>query len=303
MLFGLYLVYSKYNLFYYPDSMTKKIDIHEIPTEWPKHRDKEEKIEQTKKLLEKLSKLQSILSAQKKYALLVVFQWLDASGKDGVCKSVFGAMNPLNIDFMSRKAPNEEERAHDYLWRLHHRLPQKWYIQVFNRSYYEDILVPTVLKTHDKDVIKKRYDHIKQFEQYMTDNDIIVIKCFFSVSEKVERERMEERLENPMKHRKHNDSDRKTLELREKYLEVYEKILNECDEPEWNFIPADRNREKNYAVAKVLYEKIRELDLEWPSLQTEWTLDEYLEKVENIDDDADFKKLKEKWEQNKKDNK
>lgn len=280
-----------------------KININEIPTSWPKHRDKEEKVEQTNKLLEKLNKLQTILHAQKKYAVLVVFQWLDASGKDGVCRKVFWSMNPLNIDFMSRKAPSEEEKSHDYLRRIHHRLPMKWYIQVFNRSYYEDILVPTVLKTHDKDVIKKRYDHINQFEQYMADNDIIVIKCFFSVSEEIERERMEERLENPEKFWKHNDSDWKTLELREEYLKVYEKILNECNNPEWNFIPADHNREKNYAVAKVLYEKLRELDLEWPELETKWTLDEYLEKVEDIDSVHDFKKLKEKLEQNEKDEK
>lgn len=278
--------------------MTKRININEIPTEWPKNWDKEEKKLQTEKLLEKLSRLQSILSAQKKYGILVIFQWLDASGKDGVCKSVFGAMNPLGIDFMSWKAPSEEERSHDYLWRIHHKLPAKWYIQVFNRSYYEDILVPSVLKTHDKEVIKKRYNQINQFEQYLKENSIVVIKCFFSVSEGVARERMEERLENPEKFWKHNDSDRKTLDLREDYLKVYEEILNTCNDPEWNFIPADKNREKNYAVANVLYDKFRELDLEWPELQTNWNLDEYLEKVEDIDDLEDFKKLKEKLEEN-----
>lgn len=194
---------------------------------------------------------------------------------------------------MSWKAPSEEEKAHDYLWRIHHKLPIKGNIQVFNRSYYEDILVPSVLKTFDKEIIKKRYDQINRFERYMKENNIIVIKCFFAVSQEVEKERMEERLENPEKFWKHNDSDRKTLDLREDYLKVYEKILNECNDPERNFIPADRNREKNYAVTKVLYDKLKELDLSWPELQTSWSLDEYLEKVEDIDDVEDFKELKE----------
>lgn len=265
------------------------IDINTLETEWPAHWNKEEKVEQTDKLLKKLNKLQSILHAQKKYAILVIFQWLDASGKDGVCKKIFWWLNPLNVDFMSRKAPTDYEKDHDYLRRIHYKLPQKWYIQVFNRSYYEDILVPTVLKTHDKTTIKKRYDHINRFEQYMADNDIIVIKCYFSVSEKVQKERMEERVQNPEKFWKHNDNDRETLEMREKYLKVYEDILNTCNDPKWHFVPADHNREKNYVVAKILFERLKELDLERPDLNTKWTLDEYLDKVENIDDIYEFK--------------
>lgn len=264
--------------------MSNKIKVREIPTEWKKHRDKEEKKEQTIKLLKRLYKLQAILAAQKKYWVLVIFQGLDASWKDGVCKSVFGALNPLYIDFMSRKAPTEEEKSHDYLWRIHHKLPARGYIQVFNRSYYEDILVPTVLKTHPEDEIKKRYNQINQFEQYLAANHIKVIKCFFSVSEEKQKERMEERLENPEKFRKHNDNDWNTLELREKYLDVYDDILNKCNDPKRNFIPADHNRVKNYVAAKTLYDELMDLDLEWPTLQTKRTLEEYLENVEEIDD-------------------
>lgn len=172
-------------------------------------------------------------------------------------------------------------------------------IQVFNRSYYEDILVPTVLKTHNKKEIKKRYDQINRFEKYMEENNIKVIKCFFAVSEEVEKERMEERLENPEKFRKHNDSDRDTLELRSKYVQVYEKILTKCNNPERHYIPADTNRSKNYAVAKVLYEQLRSLELNRPELKTEWSLDEYLENVEEIDE---IHELKEKLvKSNKKD--
>lgn len=270
--------------------VTLQVDLSKIPTTAPKERDKEDKKKQTVNLLKKTYKLQQLLYASKQYGILVIFQWLDASGKDWVCKSVFGQLNPLGIDFVSRKAPTEEEKLHDYLRRLHAKLPARGMIQVFNRSYYEDILVPTVLKTHDKKDIKKRYDQINWFEQYMKENKIKVIKCFFAVSEEVEKERMQERLENPEKFRKHNDSDRDTLELRSKYIKVYEKILTKCNDPEWHYIPADTNRSKNYAVAKVLYEELRSLDLERPELKTGRSLDEYLENVEEIDDIDELKK-------------
>lgn len=277
--------------------MSKKVNVHDIPTHWPKDRDKEQKVKETAKLLKKIYKLQAILAAQRKYWVLVIFQWLDASGKDGVCKSVFGALNPLYIDFMSWKAPSDEEKSHDYLWRLHHKLPAKWNIQVFNRSYYEDILVPTVLKLFPKDEIKNRYDQLNWFEKYMEENHIKVIKCFFSVSEETQKERMEERLADPTKAWKHNDNDRKTLGLRDEYLEVYNDILNACNDPEWHFVPADHNREKNYVVAKILFEELSTLDLEWPELTTERTLEEYLENVEEVDD---IEELREKLEENEK---
>lgn len=283
---------SAYIIYHYFCIMA--IKINELETHGPKSWDKEKKKKQTDEYLEKLYKLQTIFHAQKKYGILVIFQGLDASGKDGVCKSVFGKLNPLTINFMSWKAPNELEKAHDYLWRIHSKLPQKGEIQVFNRSYYEDILVPSVLKTHDKDEIKDRYDQINWFEKYMKENNIKVIKFFFHVSEKVQEERMEERLQDITKMRKHNDSDRETLEMREKYLNVYEDILNKCNDPEWKFVPSDHNWEKNYVVAKELYEEIKKMDLERPTLDTDRTLDEYLENVENLDTIEDFNKLKEK---------
>ena len=278
------------------------IKISDLETHGPKNWDKEKKKMQTEEYLDKLYKLQTIFHAQKEHAILVIFQWLDASGKDGVIKSVFGKLNPLTINFMSWKAPNELEKAHDYLWRIHSKLPQKGEIQVFNRSYYEDILVPTVLETHSKDEIKNRYDQINWFEKYMKENNIKIIKFFFHVSRKVQEERMEERLEDITKMRKHNDGDRETLEVRQKYLEVYENVINKCNNPEWKFVPADHNWEKNYVVAKELYEEIKEMDLEWPTLETNRTLDEYLENVEQIDTIKDFTKLKEKLEEKEKNN-
>ena len=276
--------------------MSNKFDRDKVPTDMKKW-DKEEKINETAKILEKLYKLQRVLNAQKKYAILVIFQWLDASGKDGVCRSIFGKLDPMGIDIFSFKAPSKEEASHDYLWRLHNKLPSKGMITIFNRSYYEDILVPTVLKTHDKKEIDKRYSQINNFEKYLDENNIKVIKFYFNVSEKVQKERLIERLENPEKYWKHGDGDRDTVELRDQYEKVYEKLFEKCTQTERHMVPADRNWVKNYFVAEVLFDEIKKLDLKRPNIDTDRSLDEYLENVEWVDDVEDFIELKEKIEE------
>ena len=275
--------------------MWKEFEWKDHPTNMEK-RDKEEKIEETEKILTKLYKLQRVLYAQKKYAILVIFQWLDASWKDGVCRSIFGKLDPMGIDIVSFREPSEEEAWHDYLRRLHKKIPSKGMIQIFNRSYFEDILVPTVLKTHDKDEIQKRFKQINNFEDYLEENNIKIFKFYFNVSPKIQKERMIERLENPEKFWKHGDGDRKTIELRDQYEKVYEKIFEKCNNPKWNFVPADHNWQKNYFVAKVLFDEMKSLDLKWPNISTDRSLDQYLENVEGIDDIKEFKDFREKIE-------
>lgn len=279
--------------------MWKKIDLSKIPTE-VKKRDKEDKVKKTEKILEKLYKLQRVLYAQKKYAILVVFQWLDASWKDGVSRSIFGKLDPNGIDIFSFKEPSEEEMGHDYLWRLHKKTPSKGMITIFNRSYYEDILVPTVTKTYDKDEIDKRYHQINNFESYLDENNIKVIKFYFNVSKKVQKERLIERLENPEKFWKHGDWDRKTIKLRDKYEKVYEEIFEKCNNPERFFVPADHNRVKNYFVADVILNEIEKLDLERPDIKTDRSVDEYLDNVEWVDNIEDLKEMEEDIEKDAK---
>ncbi len=279
--------------------MWKKIDLSKIPTE-VKKRDKEDKVKKTEKILEKLYKLQRVLYAQKKYAILVVFQWLDASWKDGVSRSIFGKLDPNGIDIFSFKEPSEEEMGHDYLWRLHKKTPSKGMITIFNRSYYEDILVPTVTKTYDKDEIDKRYHQINNFESYLDENNIKVIKFYFNVSKKVQKERLIERLENPEKFWKHGDWDRKTIKLRDKYEKVYEEIFEKCNNPERFFVPADHNRVKNYFVADVILNEIEKLDLERPDIKTDRSVDEYLDNVEWVDNIGDLKEMEEDIEKDAK---
>lgn len=279
--------------------MWKKIDRSKIPTDMKKW-NKEDKVKETEKILEKLYKLQRVLYAQKKYAVLVVFQWLDASWKDGVSRSIFGKLDPIGIDIFSFKAPCTEEANHDYLWRLHKKLPAKGMMTIFNRSYYEDILVPTVLKTHDKDDIEKRYQQINNFEKYLDENNIKVIKFYFNVSREVQKKRLIERLENPEKFWKHGDGDWDTVELRDQYEKVYEKIFDKCNQYKRHMVPADRNWVKNYFVADVLFNEIKKLNLKRPNIDTDRSLDEYLENVEWVDNVEEFKELKEKIEEDTK---
>ena len=125
-----------------------------------------------------------MLFAEKKHSLLVILQGMDAAGKDGTVKHVFSSMDPMGIEVKAFKAPTEEEAEHGFLWRVHKLLPARGMIQIFNRSHYEDILVPTVHKILDKKILDKRYETINQFEQYLLDSNTIILKFFLHISKK-----------------------------------------------------------------------------------------------------------------------
>ncbi len=245
-----------------------KIKISDHPT-FNKEWDRKETEEKTKKMLKKIGRLQNKMYAQNKFSILLVLQGTDASGKDGIAKGLVKYCNPLGIKIFSFKKPTENEYAHDFLWRVHQVVPRKGEFQVFIRSHYEDILVPTVEKFIPSDVIEKRYEVINDFERLLETNGTKVLKFFLNVSREAQKERLIERIELKEKHWKHKDGDWDTREKFDEYLEVYERIINTCNVIPWHIVPADKNWQKLYVVAEAVLKTLEDLDLKWPDLVSE----------------------------------
>jgi PPK2 family polyphosphate:nucleotide phosphotransferase len=245
-----------------------KIKIADYPT-FNKTWDKKEIQEKTKKILKKIGKLQYKMYAQNKFSLLIVFQGIDASGKDGVTKDLIEYCNAVGIKINSFKKPTEEEFAHDFLRRIHAVTPGRGEMQIFIRSHYEDILVPTVEKYIPEEVIELRYEHINNFEKLVESNNTRVLKFFLNVSKEAQKERLIERIESKKKHWKHKDGDWDTREKFDEYLGVYEKVINKCNYIPWHIVPADKNWQKTFVVAEIVLKTLNELDLKWPELVSE----------------------------------
>lgn len=230
---------------------------------------KEEIKKENKDLISKIAELQRLLYADSSRSILLILQGVDASGKDGTVRRIFSGVNPLGCRVYGFKKPTEEEFAHDFLWRIHKVVPPKGMIHIFNRSHYEDILVPTVIKSFPKEVIEKRYDQINQFEALLEASGTKIIKCYLHISKDEQLERLTERIENPMKHWKHNDGDWSSRKMWDSYMKVYEEIFKRCNDVPWNIIPADKNWVKINYIANLMLAALEEMNLKWPELETE----------------------------------
>jgi PPK2 family polyphosphate:nucleotide phosphotransferase len=235
------------------------------PKDWDKQETKAKNLE----LAIELGQLVKKFHACKKQALLVVLQGSDASGKDGTIREVFKFVNAIAVDVHSFKKPTEEEMGHDYLWRVHKNLPAKGMIQVFNRSHYEDILVPGVEGFIPKKIVDKRFKHINDFESMLEDNGTKVLKFFLHVSKDKQEERLLERMSIPHKYYKHNDGDWKTREKYDLYMKKYEEIFEKCNDIPWTYVPCDRNWTKIHVVLTEVVNALKQMDLQWPDLETE----------------------------------
>ena len=245
-----------------------KTKIENYPT-FDKTLDKKEIQKKTKNTLKKIGKLQYKMYAQNKFSLLIVFQGIDASGKDGATKDLIEYCNAVGIKIQSFKKPTEEEFAHDFLHRVHAFTPARGEMQIFVRSHYEDILVPTVEKYIPDEIIEQRYDQINSFEKLVESNNTRVLKFFLHVSKEAQKERLMERIESKKKHWKHKDGDWDTRDKFDDYLAVYEKIINKCNDVPWHIVPSDKNWQKDYIISEVVYKTLKELDLKWPELVSE----------------------------------
>jgi PPK2 family polyphosphate:nucleotide phosphotransferase len=226
-----------------------------------------------------LTNLQEKLYAQDRWALLLVIQAMDAAGKDGVIKHVMSGVNPQGCDVHSFKTPSTEELNHDYLWRVHSRVPERGMIGIFNRSYYEEVLVvrvhPTLLEAEKlpdplitKHIWDQRYEDINAFEHYLTHNGIVIRKFFLHVSKKEQKKRFLERLEDSKKNWKFSMADVKERGYWKDYQEAYEEMIQKTatKHAPWHVVPADNKWYTQLIVASAIISALEELDLSFPDV-------------------------------------
>ncbi len=244
------------------------IKLSETSTRAPEGFDKEETKAKTKEILDELGELQNLLYAQSKFSVLVILQGLDASGKDGTIRKVFGSLNPQGVSVKSFKVPTEEEKSYDFLWRVHKEVPGKGMIKVFNRSHYEDILVTRVHKWVDDSTAKKRMEAINHFENLIRiHNNTHLLKFYLHISREEQLERLNERIHDPAKQWKYNENDFTESGFWDDYMKAYEDCFEHCGQIPWMVIPADQNWYKEYLIASSLHKLLKSLDMQYPGLK------------------------------------
>jgi len=244
------------------------IHLHKISTRAPKGFDKEKTKEKTAKIIEELDALQNLLYAESKHAVLIVIQGMDASGKDGLIRDVFGKLNIQGVTATSFKAPTDLESSHDFLWRIHQHAPAKGMMQVFNRSHYEDILITRVHKWCNDKTAKERMKAINDFEELLTvHNNTHILKFYLHLSPKEQQFRLEERIRDPQKRWKYNENDLKEAKLWDIYMKMYEDCFAHCNKVPWSIIPADQNWYKDHLIALALLDLLKSLKMQYPGLK------------------------------------
>jgi PPK2 family polyphosphate:nucleotide phosphotransferase len=231
-----------------------------------RHETKEEAAPELERYRQKLIQLQTLLYAEKKHSVLIVLQALDAGGKDGTIKHVFGALNPQGASVASFKQPTPIERDHDFLWRVHPHAPPKGWLAIFNRSHYEDVLVTMVHKLVDKPTCTARYDLIRAFELGLKESGTTVLKFFLHISKEEQLARFGKRLEDPARNWKISESDYSERPLWDDYMEAFEDALSATStrETPWYVIPANRKWFRNLAVSQIVADTMEELGMSFP---------------------------------------
>src|SRR3954468_22425371 len=219
----------------------------------------------------RLKKLQSVLYADGRYALLVVLQGRDASGKDGTVKKVFRSVNPMGCEVTSFKVPTDIEQEHDFLWRIHQRVPRRRMIGIFNRSHYEDVIVPRVRKLVPRKEWSARYDQINEFERMLCVNAVVILKFFLHVSRDEQKKRLKERLEDRKKNWKFRAGDLDDRALWTEYTAAYRDAIAKCSTKwaPWYMVPADDEDARDLLVSRAIADALDDLDLGYPALSAD----------------------------------
>jgi PPK2 family polyphosphate:nucleotide phosphotransferase len=245
-------------------AIKKTILLSSISTEAPKGVKKDDLKDETELLVERLGELHHLMYAEGKHSVLVIFQGMDASGKDGAVRNVFRDCTIAGLDLVSFKKPTEEEFAHDFLWRVHRWVPQKGMLTIFNRSHYEDILVQRVHKWIDMTRVEKRMAAINAFEELLEfDNNTLIFKFYMHISKEEQEQQLQQRLDDPTKFWKHNDGDWEERKHWDAYMEAYEYAINKSVVP-WHVCPVDNRWYRDYFIAKTMVEALEKLDMKLP---------------------------------------
>lgn len=223
-------------------------------------------------MAQRIAGLQDLFYARRDRRLLLLLQGMDTSGKDGTVRNVFGATDPLGMRAVSFKAPTSTERERDYLWRIHKEVPRDGEIVIFNRSHYEDVLVPGVHKWIDAAECKRRLKQIQDFERMLTETGTVLVKCFLHISKDEQKERLQQRLDNPDKHWKFDPQDIEERKHWDAYRDLYRTAITQtdADHAPWYVIPANSKTHRNLAVASVLMETLERMELSYPPARADY---------------------------------
>lgn len=227
---------------------------------------KQDERELTLQLTDQIAVLQEMLYAQRKHKILLVLQGMDTSGKDGTITALFNRINPMGLRAVGFKAPSAAELAHDFLWRIHPHVPVAGEIAIFNRSHYEDVLITVVQGMIDDKECKRRYQHILDFERMLAETGTIIVKVFLHISKEEQRQRLQERLDDPDKQWKFDPNDLVQRKKWDEYQLAYERaiVATDTDHAPWYVIPADSKTQRNLLISTLLLEIMQDLKLSYP---------------------------------------
>ncbi len=256
-----------------------KLNLKNHPTDFTgDYTDKKEAVKDLEKNVERMAELQDVLYAQDIHSLLIIFQAMDAAGKDGAIEHVMSGINPQGCHVVSFKQPSPEELDHDFLWRCQKNLPERGKIGIFNRSHYEEVLVvrvhPGIIQSQqlppdvkgDNGIWKKRFKHIRDWEEHLAENGTHVIKFFLNISKKEQRGRFLSRIDEPAKNWKFSMGDVKERALWDDYMKAYTEAIEatSTEKSPWYVIPADKKWFTRLAVSEIIVKKLDSLDLHYP---------------------------------------
>jgi len=259
----------------------KKLKLKDYKTDFTgDYKDKKEAVEDLTANIERLSKLQDTLYAQNTHAILLIFQAMDAAGKDSAIKHVMSGVNPQGCEVTSFKQPSSEELDHDFLWRSMKALPARGKIGIFNRSYYEEVLIvrvhPEILQLQqlpdaakkDKNIWKRRYEQIRNFEEYLSENGVQILKFFLNVSKDEQKKRFLKRINEPEKNWKFSATDVKERAFWDDYMRAYSDAIEATSTKNapWHIVPADNKWFTRAVVSEIICQRLESLDLKYPQL-------------------------------------